>query len=304
MKKPSAIPRLLGVTLSLGLALSAQAAPLHISNGLYDALEWTAAPNSTVPARSTVSITPFKVGGVNPGAELLVEQSVNGAPPAGALGNRLNLGYDCLICDTVPAAGSTFDIFFESGDEDYAVRVTSTGGSFDFAAFEKDRGVPTPLNPNGSLDLSSPVWSGLSPADLALAQFVIGASFGGTPFSSAPHLFVEFELSVDTSGASTSAGTPPNGLYRPEPAFWSASINTGPSGPGFIPLSSAFFTLRNDGTVSVAPVLGPNGEAIVAQAVPEPGVLALLLGGMAAMGSLVRRGRQGTWRRGAGLAQG
>ena len=263
--------------LLLALATSAQAAPVHVVNGQFDAGEWTMAPNDPAPARSTVVIAPFTVGGVANGAYLHTEQSQDGNP-TGVLGNKLELLYECVVCTTLPG-NAAMDIFFGAGTHDYVVRIAGPLAGPSFTAFEKLKGQSSPLNPDGTLDLTSAVWEALTAQDLALAQFVVGIGFGASPHSAADHFFAEFQLSVDTGGSS--------GIYSTAPEFWSASVR---GFPGVAAVGSGTFALNNNGTILVTPVLGPNGEAIIQPLqLPEPGTLVLTLLALAGLGLLTKR---------------
>jgi hypothetical protein len=249
------------------------AAPLHVVDGLFGPDEWTVSATNGAPARPTVAESAFKVGGAPNAAFLYVEQSNNGTPvsPGGPLGNRLDLMYDFVNGSAI----APFDVFFQvpSTNTDYAVHIVPSGP---LTAFEKPAGTPSVLNPDGSLNLNSPPWSPLGPndPDLTLASFVGAVGFGASPNSTTLHSIAEFALSVDTSGGQG----PPNGLYSPEPAFWSASTFPGaPTGASDPPISSAIFNLNPNGTTTVIPVLGPNGEPVLqALPVPEPSTLGLL----------------------------
>jgi hypothetical protein len=166
-------------------------------------------------------------------------------------------------------------------------------------AFEKRMGTVSLLNSDGSLNLFAAPWSPISLGDLALAGFVGAVGFGASPNSSTPHVIAEFELSVNTAAPNTA----PNGLYSPEPAFWSASTSPGggrecfpppppsavflcpPSGIPIGPISSAIFRLNPDGTTTVVPVLGPDGRPLI-QPVPGPATLLLLAATLAGLGLL------------------
>ena len=281
-KKLSLTPVAVAVTL---FALSttsttAHASIQHIVDGILGVSEWTVSSTDGAAARPTVSRSSFIVGG-GP-TFLYAEQSINGVSPSGSLGNKLELMYDCTICGKPLPSNAALDILFQSGPDDYVVHVFSSNGSPAFFAFEKSVGTPSLLNPDGSLDLSAPVWTPLTPADLALAQFVVGVGFGSSPNSNDDHYFAEFELNVNNAPI----GSPPNGLYSPNPAFWSAST----SGTGFPtgPISSGTFTLNSDGTTTVVPIVGPDGGPVI-QAVPEPATLALMLAGVGALGFAARR---------------
>lgn len=268
--------------LCAALALPARAVPVHVINGQFDANEWTVSGSNPSPARSTVVIAPFTVNGVANGAYLHTEQSQNGDPPAGTLGNKLELLYECVVCTgpSLPGNGA-MDIFFGEGDHDYVVHIFGTVALPSFSAFEKSKSASSPLNLDGTLDLSSPVWSALSAADLALAQFQVAMGFGSSVHSASDHFFAEFQLSVNTAGP----GQPPNGQYSPDPNFWSASVR-GFSGVSAV--GSGTFRLNSDGSTTVTPVLGANGEAII-QPLPEPGSLALALLALTGLGWAARR---------------
>ncbi|MQA18302.1 PEP-CTERM sorting domain-containing protein [Rugamonas rivuli] len=268
----------------LTLAGAASADPMHVSDGLFGPTEWTASPTSGAPARSTVSSSSFNVGAPG-GTRFYVEQSTGGAPSA-TLGNTLNLMYD-LGSFTPGASGTSglfFDVFFQNGSADYVVHITDSG----IQSFEKSSGVRSPVNAAGGFDLSSPVWSALDAGDLALAKFHAGASIGSSPNYAAPHLIVEFDLSVDTTAGATLAALPPDGLYSPAPSFWSGSL--GGVGRPTIVVGAAIFQLHANGTTAVTPVLGPGGLPAL-QPIPEPGTLLLLGAGFLGVLSASRRRR-------------
>lgn len=264
------------------LAPPVRAVPVHVVNGLFDANEWTVSGSDPSPARSTVVIAPFTVNGVANGAYLHTEQSQNGDPTTGALGNKLELLYECVVCTgpSLPGNGS-MDIFFGEGDHDYVVHIFGTVALPSFSAFEKSKSANSPLNPDGTLDLTSPVWTALSAADLALSQFQVAMGFGSSVHAAADHFFAEFQLSVNTAGP----GQPANGGYSPDPNFWSASVG---GFPGVSAVGSGSFRLNNNGSTTVIPALGTNGEAII-QPLPTPGSLLLALLALAGLGWTVRR---------------
>ncbi|MBJ7313914.1 PEP-CTERM sorting domain-containing protein [Rugamonas sp. CCM 8940] len=271
-----------------GFAGAASAQPVHLSNGLFGAEEWTLSPSDGTPARPTVNGASFNVGAPN-GTRFYVEQSSNGVP-ATTLGKTLNLMYDLGSFKSGAASGSPglfTDVFFQNGKTDYVVHITGNTAN-DIKAFEKSNGVMSPVDAAGGFDLSSPIWHPLDAADLALAKFHAGASFGASPNYADSHLIIEFDLSVDTSGVGSSLAPPaPDGLYDPAPAFWSGSV--GGQGRPTIVVGSAVFDLNSDGTTLVTPVLGPNGLPIL-QAVPEPSSVLLLAAGAIALLGVSRRG--------------
>ena len=266
------------VVASLALSTTVQALPLHVVNGAFGPSEWTVSGTDGTAARPTVSTNSFTVGGVSNAGFLYAEQSNNGVPLTGSLGNKLELLYDCTICGAPLPSNAALDIFFKSGPDDYAVHVFSASGVPTFLAFEKPVGTPSPLHPDGSLDLSPPVWTPLTAVDLTLAQFLVAVGFGPSPNSDVNHYFAEFELNVNNAPI----GAPPNGLYSPEPAFWSASTS-GSGGFPTGPISSANFTLNPDGTTTLVPIVGAGGGPVIQQ-VLEPETLALVL--MAGLGML------------------
>jgi hypothetical protein len=277
----------------LALTAAADAAPMHITDGIFGTGEWTVSSSDGAPARPTVSVSSFNVGGAN-GAYLYVEQSSSSGVPGSVLEPRLNLNYD-FVNSRFLSPSSTFDVFFQVTPEhtDYAVHF----GNSSFMAFEKPTGTISLVNPNGTLDLRAPPWELIDPDDLARAGFVAAVGLGPSPNSAGSHLIAEFQLTVDNSGPAALATSAP-GLYSPEPAFWSASV--GPGNPfqcGFEPdqvcgpISSAIFTLNDDGSTTVMPVLGPDGGPVLQPApVPEPGTLTLL--SVAVAGAWLYRNRR------------
>ena len=276
------IPVVLAVA-SLAFSNMAGASPVHIVDGAFGPLEWTVSGTDGSAAPPNVSRSSFTVGGVSNAAHLYAAQyDNNGVPVSGSLGSKLGLMYDCIICLAPLPNNAAMDIFFNSGPNDYVVHAFSSGGLPAFSAFEKSVGTISSLNPDGSLNLADPIWSALTASDLALAQFELAVGFGHSPNSGDDHYFVEFAMSINTAPN----GVGPNGLYSPEPAFWSAST----SGTGFPTgaISSANFTLNADGSIRVIPIVGPNGGPITQQ-VPEPGTLALVLASIGALGLMRRR---------------
>lgn len=268
---------------SLALSTAVEAVPLHIVDGAFELDEWN-------PARSTVTVNSFTVGGVSNAAFLYVEQSNNGDPASGSIGNKLDLMYDYVNSSGADPFNAAFDVFFQVGDTDYAVHIPGFGS---LQAFEKPTGTVSLLKPDGSLDLTTSPWTFINPSDpdIALAQFVGAVGFGASPNSSTHHLLAEFELSVD-NGAS-------NGLYSPDPSFWSASTSNrelGRTCKSFDPffgclagsISSGDFKLNSDGTTTVVPTLGPDGGPVI-QPVPESETWALILVGLGLRGVVAQR---------------
>jgi hypothetical protein len=266
----------------LGLAGAATAQPFHLTDGRFGPEEWTVSPIDGTPARPSVNGASFNVGAPG-GTRFYVEQSTNGAP-VGTLGKTLNLMYDLgsFTPGAVGGGGGLFtDVFFQNGKTDYVVHISDSG----ILAFEKSHDVLSPVDAAGGFDLSSPVWSALDAADLALAQFHAASTFDSSPNYAELHMIIEFDLTVDTSGGAPN----PDGLYDPDPAFWSGSV--GGQGRPTIVVGAGVFDLNNDGTTSVTPVLGPNGLPILQAEVPEPGTLLLLGAGAAGLISGGRRRR-------------
>ncbi|MBV6322013.1 PEP-CTERM sorting domain-containing protein [Duganella violaceipulchra] len=256
----------------IGLAGAAQAAPVHVSDGLFGPAEWIVSATNGAPPRPTVSSASFTVGAPG-GTRFYVEQSTSGAPGS-TLGHTLNLMYDLGSFTSAGAGGQFMDVFFQNGSTDYVVHISDSG----IQSFEKSHAVRSPVDAAGGFDLSSPFWSALDADDLALARFHAGASFGSSPNYATPHFIVEFDLSVDTTGSATPlAPLPPDGLYSPAPSFWSGSF--GGAGRSTIVVGSAVFSLSSNGTTVVNPVLGPGGLPVL-QAIPEPGTLLLLAVGL------------------------
>ncbi len=243
------------MVLSSGRLYATAIANPHLTDGTF-----------TTPAEWG-SVTPsfFPVVGNTGGAYLYAAQ---------AEGN-LYLMYDYVNSNSLGLNGSNsfFDVFFQvPGDADYLVRITP--GTNTPAAYEKAPGTVAPT-PGGSFDPTQAPWTPLNAADLTLAQFQSAIGFGPSPNSATPHLMAEFQLTINT--ASTG---PPNGLYSPNPAFWSASAG-GQGGVGVAladpPISSGIFMLNPDGSVTIQPVLGPNGGPVLQpqDVVPEPATLTL-----------------------------
>jgi hypothetical protein len=246
--------------MALGLCLASPVRAQHLTDGSFsNPAEWD-------PLRPTVTKHFFAGAPDGSGNAYLYVEHQLGAK------NLLYLMYDYVGSPPgSDATNSFFDVFFEVNGgpdpNDYIVHFDS--GSF--SAFERPHGDIPPFNPDGSFDISpGSGWDPLSPADLALARFSTSIGFGASPDQAANHLMAEFELSV---GDATNGG---NGIYSPEPAFWSAS--KGGANVGDPPISSAIFQLNPDGTTFVLPQLGPNGGPIQipSQAVPEAGAVAML----------------------------
>ena len=278
----------------------------HVSDGQFTSPnEWTG---------PTVAKSFFPVQGQAGGAYLYVEQGFT-APPASidfspldmprAIGmnraqlplpepatrspNTLFLMYDWVNSNNVFQPGSTsvfFDVFFEvnrsSDPTDYLVRIFPNSSN-NFVAFERPHGSTPPLNSDGSFDISSNSgWISLSSQDLALANFRTAIGFGMSPDFSSGHVLTEFQLDINNSGDPMN----PNGLYDPNPAFWSASVEgRGTSSldkKGDPPISSGIFRLNPDGSTTVVPQFDSTGAPakIPSQAVPEPATLLLLAAGM------------------------
>ncbi len=255
-----------GIVLALlapGGAAGVFSPPVHTTDGMFtNASEWDA-------TRATVTEVHFPVVGNTGGANLFVEQS----------SGVLYLMYDYTNSNALGLSpgNAAFNVFFQvpndntQGGEDYVVHFTGST----FQAFEKlTSGPASPLNPDGSFDLNSPVWTPLSTDDLARAGFQTAIGFGHDPATPAvpDHLLAEFQLNLQ------SASNPGGGFYDPAPAFWSASVS-GTGGPAADPpISSGIFELNPDGTTIVIPVFGANGgPALQPQdvTVPEPASVTL-----------------------------
>lgn len=259
----------------------------HVTDGQFTGDEWGSDTNA--------SKSFFPVVGNSGGAWLYVAQ---GSVP-GQTGN-LYLMYDWINSPTLgfdPTKGPTFfDVFFQVKDNDYVAAFgtkvdASSPTGFDQTAlsvFEKLGSVVSPLNPDGSLKLSSPPWTLLNPpggpndADFTNGKFQAAVGFGTSPNSpSTNHLMGELQMTIDT----TKFGTPSNGLYSPDPAFWGAdAFNSeadlsGAVGPpeGDPPITSGIFTLNPDGTTTLNPLFSPNGAPVQQpqDLVPEPSSLML-----------------------------
>ena len=254
-----------GIVLALlvpGGAAGVVTTPPHVTDGMFTSpAEWDT-------SRSTVTEVHFPVVGNAGGATRFV------APTTGVL----SLLYDYTTSNALgmTPGNSSFDVFFQvpndnkTGGEDYVVHFAGTS----FQAFEKPTSGPaSPLNPDGSFDLNSPIWSPLSTDDLARAQFKTAIGFGPDPANPTgpDHLLAEFQLTIQPPG------DPAGGFYDPAPAFWSASVSGG-SNPTDPPISSGIFQLNPDGTTIITPVLGADGAPVLQPqdvSVPEPASLAL-----------------------------
>ena len=236
--------------------------------------------------RSTVHSSLFPVVGNAGGAVLVAEGS----------SSTLYLMYDYFNSPNVGGVLNSVTIFFNSTEIDsshvsYAIKIAA--GINQFQAFEKSAAVIAPVV-NGGLDLSQAPWTALSTADLLQANFHTSLKTGISPTSSTPHLVAEFDL----SNRSTSN---PNGLYSPDPQFWSGSGSGTQTGNGSAGgnngvfntvFASELFTGNADGTLKeLTPLIGSDGTPIL-QPVPEPGSLALLSIGAMGLAIIGRARRQ------------
>jgi len=235
----------------------------HITDGIITPGEWPSATSSQL----TFHLDPSTGAG---GSVLYVDQgTAAGGPPGGMLGTTLYLAYDYTQATTPPTSTTFFDVFFAVPPEqtDYLVRITGTG----FTAFEKPEGVLAPT-PGGGFNPAAGPWTPLESSDLALAKFQGAIGFGTSPNSNVNHQIAEFQLTINTSALQSTPAQ--NGIYDPTAAFWSAS--TGGGGTNDPPIASGIFTLNPDGTTTVNPIFGPNGDPILQpQSVPEPASLVL-----------------------------
>jgi hypothetical protein len=262
---------------------------VHVTDGAFTTpAEWDT-------SRATVSKSFFPVNADSSGgASVYVEQGFCGINAAaagggGALGNTLFLMYDYWNSPNVFPNGVTgtsfFDIFFQvpSEGEDYLMRIFA--GTNNFEVYEKPEDQPSTFNADGSFNVNAAPWSSADD-DIAAGKFETALGMGTSPDSSTPHMMAEFQLSIDNSPP----GQPSDGLYSPDPAFWSGGVNSGANDP---PISSDIFHLNPDGTTTVTPVTGPNGDPVQQDnvtSVPEPSSL-LLFGSCAGLALLKLRKR-------------
>jgi len=275
---PSKAARL-GLALSAALAAHPAQAVIstgcdHVNDGLFNG-STTAASDGPEWGCDTVSKNHFDQVGAAGGAYLYAEQN----------GHNLNLMYDYTAGT---AATSFFDVFFEVVPDGHAylARLQAGGG---LEAFERPIGSVAPTDPlTGSFTLGpGSGWTPLGAEDLALAQFQGAVGFGTSQNSAVAHPMAEFQLTINKGAA----GGPPDGIYDPSPAFWSASA--GGSGAFDPPISSGIFTLNPDGTTTVTPVLDANGAPVMQGSVlPEPATLPLFLSGLFGLRA-ARRARAG-----------
>jgi hypothetical protein len=229
--------------------------------------------------RSTVHSTFFPVvGNSNGGAVLDVEGS----------SSTLYLMYDYFNSPFAPpSAGPLNDVTIlfnstETGGSHTSYAIVIGAGPDNFTAFEKPAGVVAPISATGAFDLAQAPWTPLSQTDLATANFHTALGFGPTLNGAASHLIAEFQLS-------SRSATNPNGLYSPDPQFWSGSAGDP------ITFASEIFRLNPDGSVlSTIPALGPDGGPVLQSqsVVPEPGSLTLVGIGMAAVAICAFRRRR------------
>jgi hypothetical protein len=247
--------------------------PVHATDGQFGANEW----NSVTPAF-------FPVVGNAGGSYLYAAQG------QGSQFGNLYLMYDWVNSPNVgqdPTHVPTyFDVFFTVQANDYVAHFgTAPDGAspngFDqtnLLVYEKSDAVVSPLNPDGSFNLSGPPWTLLDPpggpndADFTNGKFVSAVGFGASPNSTAAHLEGELQMTINTTPFNNQ---PSDGLYDPDPAFWSGS-GIDPEGLD-PPISSAIFTLNPDGTTTLDPVFALNGGPAQQpqDVVPEPSSIIL-----------------------------
>ncbi len=257
-----------------GSLSSALGETTHVTDGIVSPGEW---PSAT----STQVFFPYDASTGAGGAYLAVDQgSATGGSPGGALGTNLYLLYDYVHATSLPTPSTFFDVFFAvpPAQTDYLVRITGNT----ISAYEKPEGTLAPT-PGGGFNPSLAPWTPLESDDLAVARFSGAIGFGTSPNSSVNHQIAEFQLSINDStpgpgAVSNLAIVSTNGIYDATPAFWSAS--TPGSVPGDGPIASGIFTLNQDGTTSVKPVFGPNGDPILQPVVPEPSTVVLVCAGV------------------------
>jgi len=259
----------------------------HVTDGQFTGDEWGADTNA---AKSF-----FPVVGDAGGAWLYVAQgSVVGQT------DNLYLMYDWINSPNLgmnPLSVSTFfDVFFQVQNSDYVAHFGTTPDStsstgFDQVApliYEKSQSVVSPVNPDGSFNLSTPPWTLLNPPggpndpDFTNGNFDSAIGFGTSPNSATDHLMGELQMTINTTPFT---GLPSTGLYSPEPAFWSASGSSSGSlnGIGGVatvdpPITSGIFTLNPDGTTTLNPLFGFDGAPVLQpqDLTPEPSSLALV----------------------------
>lgn len=251
-------------------------AQVHVTDGTFTTPnEWT------TPTTRTLF---FPLVGATGGAYLYVDQGFR-TGSTDVSPDTLFLMYDYVHGTT--QGSSFFDVFFEvPTDADYLVRIFPTTAD-SFQAFERQHGTLAPLGSDGSFLVGAGSgWAPLGPNDQALARFHTAMSFGTSPNLGTDHLMAEFELSVNNESPDRKGG---NGIYDPDPAFWSASKGGNPDPP----FSSGIFTLNPDGSTTVVPVFGPNGGPAQRpqDVVPEPAVCAWLLSSGLVGATLLRRRR-------------
>src|SRR5579883_108819 len=164
-------------------ALAGLLAGTHMVDGQFTS------PSEWDTTRASVVETSFPVVGMTGGANVFAEQA----------NNVLNLMFDYTNSNTLGlnTSNSIVEIFFRvpNQGEDYAVKFAGSS----FTAFTKPSDGPvSPLTPDGSLDLSSQVWSPMSSTDLARANFVTAIGFGHNPATpSVPdHLLAEIQVGI------------------------------------------------------------------------------------------------------------
>src|SRR5207248_2942755 len=129
---------------------------------------------------------------------------------------------------------------------DYDARIHSNGS---VELFQKPTGTPSPLTPDGSFDVSQSPWTAADATDITRARPIGAIGFGPTDLNRDNHVFVEFQLDINNSLGGRQGGDPSkpdnNGLYDPDPAFWSGSGKPGGTDP---PFTSGIFSLNPDGS--------------------------------------------------------